>query len=49
MAQAPGKTTKVDTRKSERAKPSAGESLERMEEFEQRKEKFVATVRKGKD
>jgi hypothetical protein len=49
MAQAPEKIRKVDTEKPERSKPSAQESLQRMEEFEKRKEKFVATARKGKD
>ena len=33
----------------QRAKLSAKEVIKRMEEFPKRKEKFVATVRKGKD
>jgi len=49
MAQAPEKIRPTETEKPERVKPSAPESLQRMEEFKERKEKFVATVRKGKN
>jgi hypothetical protein len=37
------------TRPAKRAKLSAAESLKRMEEFPERKEDFVAAVRKGKN
>jgi hypothetical protein len=49
MAQAPEKIRKIETERPERAKLSAQESLKRMEEFEKRKEKFIATVRKSQD
>ncbi len=49
MAQAPEKIKKIDTRRPEQAKPSAQESLQRMEDFKERKGKFVATVRKSKN
>ena len=49
MAKAPKKIKEVKAAKSKRVKPSAQESLKRMAEFKQRKEKFVATVREGKD
>ena len=32
-----------------KAKPSAEESLKRTQEFDKRKEKFIASIRKGKD
>jgi hypothetical protein len=34
---------------SKRAKLSAAESRARVQQFDQRKERFIATVRKGKD
>ena len=37
------------TGQAKRAKLSAEESLKRMEEFPERKEQFVAAVRKGKN
>lgn len=49
MAKAPEKIRKSETNKPERAKLSAPESLKRMEEFKERKEKFIATVREGKN
>jgi hypothetical protein len=49
MAQAPEKIHNPSERKAEQAKPSGGESLQRMEGFKERKEKFVATARKSKD
>jgi hypothetical protein len=39
----------VQSERPERAKLSASESLKRMRAFANRKEQFVATVRKGKD
>jgi hypothetical protein len=39
----------LQTGRAERAKPSAEESLRRLQEFANRKEHFVAAVRKGKD
>jgi hypothetical protein len=39
----------LPTQRAERAKLTAAESLKRLQEFAQRKEQFVATVRKGKD
>ena len=47
MAQAPDKVEQLGTSKQE--KPSAQESLRRMAIFEQRKEKFVAAIRKSKN
>jgi hypothetical protein len=38
----------VKTERPPRVKLSAEESLKRTQEFEKRKEQFVATVRKGK-
>ncbi len=50
MAKAPEKIKELSADRPKRAKPSAQESLQRMEKFEQeRKEKFVATIREGKD
>ncbi|MDQ2730065.1 MAG: hypothetical protein M3Y56_00260 [Armatimonadota bacterium] len=49
MAPAAKKIQKVVTGRPERVKLTAQESLERMEEFKERKEKFIATVREGKD
>lgn len=49
MAQAPEKIESISAARPERAKPSAEESLRRVEEFEKRKEKFVATARTGQD
>lgn len=52
MAQAPEKIEKIKSigaAKPERARPSAQESLRRVEEFEKRKEKFIATARMGQD
>jgi len=39
----------IKIERPQRAKLSAGEVIKRMEEFPKRKEKFVATVRKGKN
>jgi len=44
------KTGKGDsTRRAERVKLTAAESLKRMQEFPKRKENIVAAVRKGKN
>ncbi len=46
------KKTKTRERQSERPKPvklSAEESLRRMQEFDKRKEAFIAALRKSKD
>lgn len=40
---------KVKIERPERAKLSAEESLKRTKEFYKRKEKMIATIRKGKD
>jgi hypothetical protein len=43
------KTVKeVKIERPERAKLSAEESLKRMKDFDKRKEKFIASIRKGK-
>ena len=39
----------VKIERPERAKLSAEESLKRMKEFGKRKEKFIATIRQGKN
>jgi hypothetical protein len=39
----------IPTGSAKRAKLSAEESLKRMEEFPERKERFIAAVRKGKN
>ncbi len=39
----------VKIERPERAKLSAEESLKRMKEFDKRKEKFIATIRQGKN
>ena len=42
------KKTKQVRSAADRSKRTPEESLKRMEEFSKRKEKFIATVRKGK-
>jgi hypothetical protein len=42
------KIDEIQIRRLERAKLSAEESLKRMEEFPKRREKFIASIRKGK-
>ncbi len=49
MAQAPEKIKPTETHRPQQAKPSASESLARMEEFKARKEKFIATIQKSED
>ena len=39
----------IKIERPERAKLSAEESIKRTKEFDKRKEKFIATVRQGKD
>jgi hypothetical protein len=39
----------IKIERPQRAKLTAKESLKRMQEFEKRKEKFIATVREGKN
>ncbi len=39
----------IKIERPERAKLSAEESLKRMKEFDKRKEKFIASIRKNKD
>jgi len=43
------KVQELKVEQPKRAKLSAKESLKRMEEFAQRKGKFVATIREGKN
>ena len=47
----PKKKAKAATEegRSQRRKPSAEESLQRMKEFDKRKEAFIAALRKSKD
>jgi hypothetical protein len=49
MAKKRAKNQELKIVRPERAKLSAEESLKRMEEFDSRKEKIIAAVRKGKD
>jgi hypothetical protein len=42
------KIAKPETQRPERAKLSAQKSLERMEKFSERAEKFIATIREGR-
>jgi hypothetical protein len=49
MAKGKKRTKDVPAERAERVKLTAEESLKRLQEFAKRKERFVATVRKGKD
>jgi len=49
MAEKIEEVEEIKIQRPERAKLTAEESLKRIEEFPQRKEQFVAAVRKGKD
>jgi hypothetical protein len=49
MAKRKKRSESVPMGSTRRAKLTAEESLKRMEEFPERKEQFVAAVRKGKD
>ena len=49
MAKGKKRVKHLPSERAERAKLTAEESLKRMQEFAQRKEQFVAAVRKGKD
>ena len=49
MAKGQKRKKDLPTEKAERTKLSAAESLKRMRNFTERKERFIAAVRKGKD
>jgi hypothetical protein len=49
MANGKKRSKDLPSERAERTKLSAEESLKRMRDFAKRKERFVATVRKGKD
>jgi hypothetical protein len=49
MAKGKKRVKVLPTERVKRAKLTAEESLKRVQEFAQRKEHFVAAVRKGKD
>ncbi len=49
MAKKQKKLTELKIERPERHKLTPEESLKRMEDFTQRKEQFVAAIRKGKD
>lgn len=49
MAKKQKKVSELKIERPERAKLTPEKSVKRMQEFTQRKEQFVATVRKGKN
>ena len=49
MAKKQKKVTELKIERPEREKLAPEESLKRMQDFAQRKEQFVATIRKGKN
>jgi hypothetical protein len=49
MAKGKKRAKGLPAQRAGRAKLTAEESLKRLQEFAQRKEQFVASVRKGKD
>lgn len=49
MTKKPEVVKKVKIERPERAKLSAEESIKRTKNFDKRKEKMIATIRKGKD
>ena len=49
MAKSKKQNKELPAKRAEQTKLSAEESLKRMRAFDKRKERFIATVRKGKD
>lgn len=48
MAKKPNEVREIKVQRPKRARLSEAETLRRMESFDERKEQFIASVRKGK-